>query len=148
MVVMTVAVGELADAVEAGIPAGLLIVDGTADQTAEGVVCGLKALAELGRLGRRTVAVVGPLTGADWQDHDRVGRMVVRLDIRSLVAVGHGTRHLHAAAGLEGSWDGEAVLVADEDAAYDEVRAGLRGDEVVLVTLPGALARLQGVSVS
>ncbi|MFT4123478.1 MAG: hypothetical protein QM635_06570 [Microbacteriaceae bacterium] len=140
---------EGADAVAAAHP-GLLLVDGTAvERTADGpedrsaaLLAALKALAELGRAGRRSVAVVGALPQADWEEHDRIGRIVVRLDIRLLVAVGHDARHLHAAAGLEGSWDGEALLVADDEEAYDVVRELLHGDEVVLVTRPGVLRRL------
>jgi UDP-N-acetylmuramoyl-tripeptide--D-alanyl-D-alanine ligase len=36
-------------------------------------------------------------------------------------------------AGLEGSWDGESVLVPDADAAYDLLREELRSGDVVLV---------------
>ncbi|MDM4763082.1 hypothetical protein QT381_08685 [Galbitalea sp. SE-J8] len=144
-----VTTGQLVAALDsgAGAPGGELLVDATEDRSSSALLAGLKALAEIGRTGRRTVAVVGPVAGADWEEHDRIGRIVVRLDIRSLVAVGDATRHLSTAAGLEGSWDGEAVLVADEAAAYDEVRAGLlradsMGDDVVLVTVPAVLERL------
>ncbi|TPX02106.1 UDP-N-acetylmuramoylalanyl-D-glutamate--2,6-diaminopimelate ligase, partial [Schumannella luteola] len=34
---------------------------------------------------------------------------------------------------LEGSWDGESVLVADIDAAYDVLREQLRPGDIVLV---------------
>ena len=37
------------------------------------------------------------------------------------------------AAGLEGSWDGETMLVPDADAAYDVLKADLRDGDVVLV---------------
>jgi len=47
--------------------------------------------------------------------------------------VGPAARHIHAAAGLEGSWDGESVLVDDADAAYDVLRDVLRPGDIVLV---------------
>ena len=50
-----------------------------------------------------------------------------------LVVVGDGARHIHAAAGLEGSWDGESVLVPDVDAAYDVLRDEIRPGDIVLV---------------
>jgi UDP-N-acetylmuramoyl-tripeptide--D-alanyl-D-alanine ligase len=37
------------------------------------------------------------------------------------------------AAGLEGSWDGESVLVDTIDEAYDFLRGTLRAGDVVLV---------------
>jgi UDP-N-acetylmuramoyl-tripeptide--D-alanyl-D-alanine ligase len=67
------------------------------------------------------------------EEHDRIGRLGVRLDIRQLVVVGDGARHIHAAAGLEGSWDGESVLVPDIDAAYDVLRDLVRPGDIVLV---------------
>ena len=47
--------------------------------------------------------------------------------------VGHGARHIHNAAGLEGSWDGESILVADADEAYDVLREPVAPGDVVLV---------------
>ena len=67
------------------------------------------------------------------EEHDRIGRLVVRLNIQKLIVVGHGARHIHNAAGLEGSWDGESMLVATADEAYDRIRDDLRVGDVVLV---------------
>jgi UDP-N-acetylmuramoyl-tripeptide--D-alanyl-D-alanine ligase len=67
------------------------------------------------------------------EEHDRIGRLAVRLGIDQLVVVGHGARHIHNAAGLEGSWDGESVLVPDAERAYDLLRDELRPGDVVLV---------------
>ena len=61
------------------------------------------------------------------------GRLVVRLNVGQLVVVGHEARHIHVAAGLEGSWDGESVLVDTVDEAYDLLRQTLRDGDVVLV---------------
>jgi UDP-N-acetylmuramoyl-tripeptide--D-alanyl-D-alanine ligase len=138
---------DLADAIEAGtVPTdapGPLIVDATTDRSPAALLAALKVLAELGRAGRRTIAVVGAVDGADWEEHDRIGRIVVRLDIRLLVVVGEDARHLYSAAGLEGSWDGEARLVTTPAEAYDGVRDGVDGNSAVLVTVPDVLEILR-----
>ena len=67
------------------------------------------------------------------EEHDRIGRLVVRLNIGKLVVVGHRARHIHNAAGLEGSWNFESVLVPDADAALEFLSTELRDGDVVLV---------------
>lgn len=143
--------GEALDAVLAALPTdelphrmqrrrtddGPLLLDDTAALEPDEVRASLRVLADLGRSGRRTLAVVGPLAvePVDRLDaHDTLGRIVVRLDIRQLVVVGQEARHLHMAAGLEGSWDGESVLMDDSASAYDFVRATSGPDTVILVT--------------
>jgi UDP-N-acetylmuramoyl-tripeptide--D-alanyl-D-alanine ligase len=126
----------------------IAVVDGAADLSADSVLADLRALAAVGRAGRRTIAVLGPVVGADWEEHDRIGRIVVRLDIRALIVVGEGARLLGVAAGLEGSFDGESEFVADEASAYDVLRVRMRAGDVVLVKLPAPdtaalLARLE-----
>src|SRR5690606_23445600 len=97
----------------------------------------LKTLAQLGRdENRRTIAVLGEMAELGpyaQEEHDRIGRLAVRLDIRQLVVVGDGARHIHAAAGLEGSWDGESKFVPDIEAAYDGLRDEVRPGDIVLV---------------
>lgn len=135
-------VSELEAALDAGataedaLGAAIVVIDGSAHRDADSLLHQLRVLAALTRDGRRSLAVVGAVDGADWEEHDRIGRVVVRLDIRQLVVVGDDARHLASAAGLEGSWDGESVLVADEGQAYDVLRAEIREGDVVLVTLP------------
>ena len=115
----------------------IIINDGASAQPVS-VAAALKALVQVAG-GRRSVAVLGELSlGAmDAEDsraaHDRIGRLVVRLNVKKLVVVGHGARHIHNAAGLEGSWDGESVLVDTAAEAYDLLRDELRPQDVVLV---------------
>ena len=72
--------------------------------------------------------------GADSQDeHDALGRMIVRLDVSQLIAVGSGTRALYLGANLEGSWGDEAAWVEDVDAAIEMLQANLRPGDVVLI---------------
>ena len=115
---------------------GVLVINDAAEATPSTTATALKVLAELGLDAGRTIAVLGELSevGDDWRDeHDRIGRIVVRLNIAKLVVVGDGARHIHNAAGLEGSWDGESVLVATADEAYDLLESDLREGDVVLV---------------
>lgn len=119
---------------------GITIIDDTAATTATEVRRSLKVLADATRGVARSFAVVGELVSeqAEWfDDHDQLGRLVVRLDIGQLIVVGHGARHTSTAAGLEGSWDGESLLVDDVDAAYDELRARLAPGDAVLITAAG-----------
>lgn len=119
---------------------GALIIDDSAARTAEEVRAALRVLAEVARERGRSFAVLGELdtAPADWFDeHDALGRIVVRLDVSQLIVIGHGARHLHNAAGLEGSWDGESMLVDTADDAYDVLRARLEPEDVVLVTAGG-----------
>ncbi|WBU38743.1 UDP-N-acetylmuramoyl-tripeptide--D-alanyl-D-alanine ligase [Homoserinibacter sp. YIM 151385] len=114
---------------------GVTIINDAYNASPDSTAAAVKALAQVAG-ERRTVAVLGEMTElgevAD-EEHDRIGRLAVRLDIRQLVVVGHGARHIHNAAGLEGSWDGESILVEDADAAYDVLRGLLRSGDVVLV---------------
>ncbi|WP_411699856.1 hypothetical protein [Conyzicola sp.] len=104
----------------------LLFVDDTADASPRSTADALKALAQFTIDGTRSVAVLGELdlpAGTDAlesrDEHDRIGRLVVRLNVSRLIVVGQSARHIHNAAGLEGSWDGESVLVDTLDEAYD-----------------------------
>jgi UDP-N-acetylmuramoyl-tripeptide--D-alanyl-D-alanine ligase len=67
------------------------------------------------------------------EEHDRIGRLVVRLGIGQLVVVGRGALPIHQAASLEGSWDGESVFIEDVDDAVHQVQDMLRPGDVVLV---------------
>lgn len=127
---------------------GALLLDDTHAATPDEVRGSLRVLADLGRSGLRTVAVIGALQ-VDERDrldeHDALGRIVVRLDIAQLVVIGTGARHLYMAASLEGSWDGESVLFDDAASAYDFVRATTGPNTVILVsggTLRAELAEL------
>jgi UDP-N-acetylmuramoyl-tripeptide--D-alanyl-D-alanine ligase len=115
---------------------GITVVNDAYNASPDSTAAALKTLAQLVGPSQRSVAVLGEMAElgdvAD-EEHDRIGRLVVRLNIQKLVVVGHGARHIHNAAGLEGSWDGESVLVATADEAYDLLRGELREGDVVLV---------------
>jgi UDP-N-acetylmuramoyl-tripeptide--D-alanyl-D-alanine ligase len=127
------------------------VVDDGYDTTALSTTEALKTLAEI-TTGIRSVAVLGELDFAEGTDeqeqreeHHRIGLLVVRLNIDRLIVVGQSARHIHVAAGLEGSWDGESVLVETAEEAYDllnetELHEPHRDEVVVLVKLAASPA--------
>jgi UDP-N-acetylmuramoyl-tripeptide--D-alanyl-D-alanine ligase len=115
---------------------GVVVINDAYNASPDSMAAALKTLAQIVGPGQRSVAILGEMTElGDVADeaHDRIGRLVVRLNVQKLVVVGHGARHIHNAAGLEGSWDGESVLVGSADEAYDLLRDELREGDIVLV---------------
>jgi UDP-N-acetylmuramoyl-tripeptide--D-alanyl-D-alanine ligase len=108
---------------------------------------GLQALAVMARSSadgrRRSWAVLGEmgeLGDESITEHDRVGRLAVRLDISRLVVVGTGRpmSAMHHGAVMEGSWGSESTMVPDADAALELLRAELAPGDVVLVKASNA----------
>jgi UDP-N-acetylmuramoyl-tripeptide--D-alanyl-D-alanine ligase len=116
---------------------GVTVINDAYNASPDSTAAALKTLAQITRGGSgRSIAVLGEMAELGeyaQEEHDRIGRLVVRLNISQLVVIGERARHIHAAAGLEGSWDGESVFVDDADAAYDLLRGELRAGDVVLV---------------
>lgn len=117
-------------------PENITVINDAYNASPDSMAAALKTLAEITRGKSRAVAVLGEMAElgefAD-EEHDRIGRLIVRLNIDKLIVVGHAARHIHNAAGLEGSWDGESVLVESADVAYDLLREVLQAGDVVLV---------------
>jgi UDP-N-acetylmuramoyl-tripeptide--D-alanyl-D-alanine ligase len=115
---------------------GVVVINDAYNASPDSTAAALKTLAQIVRAGERSVAVLGEMAElgeyAD-EEHDRIGRLAVRLNIQKLLVVGHRARHIHNAAGLEGSWDGESQLVDSVEQAYDLLREELREGDVVLV---------------
>lgn len=117
-------------------PNDITVINDGYNASPDSMAAGLKSLAEITRGSHRAVAVLGEMADlgdVSDEEHDRIGRLAVRLNIDRLIVVGHAARHIHNAAGLEGSWDGESVLVPDAEKAYDLLRQELRSGDVVLV---------------
>ena len=131
--------------------------DANPDANPDAMRAGLQALARIAHGGgerssgvRRSWAVLGEMAelGEDAiTEHDRIGRLAVRLDVSRLVVVGTGRSMsaMHHGAVLEGAWgswgaqgDRGAVNVADADAALALLRAELQPGDVVLVTASNA----------
>ncbi len=114
---------------------GLIIINDAYNANPESMRVALKTLVALSE-GRRTWAVLGEMKelGDESRDeHDALGRLVVRLDISKLVAVGDGTKALHLGASLEGSWGDESTWVPDVESALVLLRAQLTPGDIVLV---------------
>jgi UDP-N-acetylmuramoyl-tripeptide--D-alanyl-D-alanine ligase len=116
---------------------GVTVINDAYNASPDSTAAALKTLAQITRGGPgRSIAVLGEMAELGefaQEEHDRIGRLVVRLNISQLVVVGERARLIHAAAGLEGSWDGESVFVAGPEEAYAFLRGELRPGDVVLV---------------
>jgi UDP-N-acetylmuramoyl-tripeptide--D-alanyl-D-alanine ligase len=126
------------------------VIDDTYNANPDSMRAGLQALAWISAAGgvnppgkRRSWAVLGEMAelGDDAiSEHDRIGRLAVRLDVSRLIVVGTGRSMsaMHHGAVMEGSWGGEAVTAADVDAALALLRAELQPGDVVLVKASNA----------
>ena len=140
---------------------GVTVINDAYNANPDSMRAGLKALAAIAQEGpaptlpsqagappagagkRRSWAVLGEMAelGDDAiSEHDRIGRLAVRLDVSRLVVVGTGRpmSAMHHGAVMEGSWGSEATMVADADAALALLRAELRAGDVVLVKASNA----------
>jgi UDP-N-acetylmuramoyl-tripeptide--D-alanyl-D-alanine ligase len=119
-----------------GGPEGVTVVNDAYNASPDSMAAALRTLAQIVQPGERTVAVLGEMAELgefSVEEHDRIGRLVVRLGIGQLVVVGRGAMPIHQAASLEGSWDGESVYIEDVDDAVPAIEAMIRPGDVVLV---------------
>ena len=125
---------------------GVTVIDDAYNANPDSMRAGLQALAWIsaGRRGRpagRSWAVLGEMAelGDDAiSEHDRIGRLAVRLDVSRLIVVGTGRSMsaMHHGAVMEGARGlagNEAAILADADAALALLRAELQPGDVVLV---------------
>jgi UDP-N-acetylmuramoyl-tripeptide--D-alanyl-D-alanine ligase len=116
---------------------GIAVINDAYNASPDSMKAALQTLAVLGRqTGRRTIAILGEMAELGEfspNEHDSIGRLVVRLNIDQLVVVGEGAKILHMGASQEGSWDGESKFFERIDGALDAVRGMLRAGDIVLV---------------
>jgi UDP-N-acetylmuramoyl-tripeptide--D-alanyl-D-alanine ligase len=115
---------------------GVTIINDAYNASPDSMRAALQTLAQLGRDGRRTVAVLGEMAelGAFAAEaHDSVGRLVVRLNIGQLVVVGERAKLIHMGASQEGSWDGESKYFDSIADAEAYLRGMLVSGDIVLV---------------
>lgn len=123
---------------------GVTVVNDAYNANPDSMRAGLQALAVMAKpSGRRSWAVLGEMgeLGEDSiTEHDRIGRLAVRLDISRLVVVGTGRpmSAMHQGAVMEGSWGAESVMVPDAAAALELLRDELSPGDVVLVKASNA----------
>ena len=117
-------------------PDGVTVINDAYNASPDSTAAALRTLAQVVRPGERTVAVLGEMAELgefSVEEHDTIGRLVVRLNIGLLVVVGRGAMPIHQAATLEGSWDGESVFIEDVDDAVRALQELVRPGDVVLV---------------
>jgi UDP-N-acetylmuramoyl-tripeptide--D-alanyl-D-alanine ligase len=126
-------------------PDGVTVINDAYNANPDSMRAGLQALATMtrSRADARSWAVLGEMgeLGEDSiTEHDRIGRLAVRLDISRLIVVGTGRpmSALHQGAVMEGSWGSESVQVPDADTALALLRAELAPGDVVLVKASNA----------
>jgi UDP-N-acetylmuramoyl-tripeptide--D-alanyl-D-alanine ligase len=96
----------------------------------------LQTLAVIGRQGHRTIAVLGHMAELgefSSEEHDSIGRLVVRLNIDKLFVVGDSAKLIHMAASQEGSWSGESEFIDSLANAFEIIHERLAPGDVVLV---------------
>lgn len=124
---------------------GVTVVNDAYNANPDSMRAGLQALAVMAeRRQARSWAVLGEMGELGEEsilEHDRIGRLAVRLDISRLVVVGTGrpASAMHHGAVMEGSWGSESTMVADIAAALDLLRAELGPGDVVLVKASNAV---------
>jgi UDP-N-acetylmuramoyl-tripeptide--D-alanyl-D-alanine ligase len=118
-------------------PDEVTVINDAYNANPDSVRAALKSLVAIGRSqNARTWAVLGEmleLGDTSTEEHDAIGRLVVRLDVNRLVAVGAGARPIHLGASLEGSWGNESAFVETIEDALRLLREELRPGDVVLV---------------
>jgi UDP-N-acetylmuramoyl-tripeptide--D-alanyl-D-alanine ligase len=125
---------------------GVTVINDAYNANPDSMRAGLKALAAIAHEGgekRRSWAVLGEMAelGDDAiSEHDRIGRLAVRLDVSRLIVVGTGRSMsaMHHGAVMEGSWGPESTMVDDADAALALLRAEPHAGDVVLVKASNA----------
>ena len=115
---------------------GVTVINDAYNASPDSTKAALQTLAQLGRSGRRTVAVLGEMAELgefSREQHDAIGRVVVRLNIDQLVVVGERAKLVHLGAMQEGSWDGESRFFDEPEDALAYLREMLQPNDIVLV---------------
>ena len=115
---------------------GVTIINDAYNASPDSTKAALQTLAQLGRAGRRTIAILGEMAelgSASREQHDAIGRIVVRLNIDQLIVVGQAAKLIHMGAEQEGSWAGESKFFESIDEALVCVRGMLMPGDLVLV---------------
>ncbi|MFI7668958.1 UDP-N-acetylmuramoyl-tripeptide--D-alanyl-D-alanine ligase [Nocardia sp. NPDC049526] len=120
---------------------GITVVNDSYNANPDSVRAALKALVTMSRAGdtpRRSWAVLGEMGELGEEsviEHDRIGRLAVRLDVSRLIVVGTGrpSHAMHQGAVMEGSWGEESILVPDIGAAIALLDNEVEPGDVVLV---------------
>jgi UDP-N-acetylmuramoyl-tripeptide--D-alanyl-D-alanine ligase len=119
-----------------GGPTGVTVINDAYNASPDSTAAALRTLAQIVRPGERSVAVLGEMAELgefSVEEHDRIGRLAVRLGIGQLIVVGPGALPIHQAAEFEGSLGAATTYVENIDDAEQAVRSVVRSGDVVLV---------------
>lgn len=116
-------------------PDGVLVLNDAYNANPESMAAGLKTARWIARHGRLAavlghMAELGPIA---FDEHERLGELVVRIGVDRLVTVGEPARSIARAAIREGQLPEDVVDVDDVGAAAAEVKAWSREGDVVLI---------------
>lgn len=115
---------------------GVYVINDAYNASPDSMRAALQTLATLGRQGHRTIAVLGQMAELgeySVNEHDQLGRLVVRYNIDQLYVVGEEAKLIHMGAMQEGSWDGESVFCETISAAFEAIHDKLSPGDIVLV---------------
>ena len=115
---------------------GYWVINDAYNASPDSMRAALQTLATLGKSGHRTIAILGQMAELGEfsnEEHDSMGRLVVRLNIDKLFVVGQEAKLIHMAATQEGSWDGESEFIESISNAYEIIHDRLRPGDIVLV---------------
>jgi UDP-N-acetylmuramoyl-tripeptide--D-alanyl-D-alanine ligase len=114
---------------------GVVVLNDAYNANPESMAAGLKTARWMAR-GRRLVAVLGHMAELGpiaFDEHERLGELVVRVGVERLITVGAAARAIARAAIREGQLPEDAASYDDPGSAVEDLRAWLRpGDVVVL----------------
>jgi UDP-N-acetylmuramoyl-tripeptide--D-alanyl-D-alanine ligase len=124
-------------------PDGVTVINDSYNANPESMRAALMTLAELGRTGRHTWAVLGDMlelgeSAAD--EHAAIGRFAAEVGVEHIIAIGEYAAQVTSAAVTAGLASSSAVVVAEKPDAVAKVTAGLGPGDVVLVKASRGLA--------
>jgi UDP-N-acetylmuramoyl-tripeptide--D-alanyl-D-alanine ligase len=115
---------------------GVFVINDAYNASPDSMRAALQTLAQLGRQGHRTIAVLGEMAELgvySASEHDGIGRLAVRLNIDRVISVGAGAKLIHMGASQEGSFDGESRHFDSIAEALEHLRGMLVAGDIVLV---------------
>jgi UDP-N-acetylmuramoyl-tripeptide--D-alanyl-D-alanine ligase len=114
---------------------GIVIVNDAYNANPESMAAALKAARWMAK-GERLVAVLGhmaELGPVEFEEHERLGQLVVRIGVERLITVGERARTIARASIREGQLPEDVASYEDPSEAAADVRAWVRPGDVVLV---------------
>ena len=114
---------------------GIVIVNDAYNANPESMAAALKSARWMAK-GQRLVAVLGhmaELGPVEFEEHEKLGQLVVRIGVERLITVGERARTIARAAIREGQLPEDVASYEDPSEAAADVRAWARPGDVVLV---------------